>query len=229
MKAVTRQRPKNANYSVSSNVPLNAKSRTRQPEKQPQRPKQQERNSKPEGDGGKMTKFRSLDDIPDFTDDFGKDKSDVEVVDSPDWRPDPAAAYSPPSHYHNNHTNIHSHSTAPASGRGLVPANNYSKMSNQRGPPPALPVQVQVHGPPPLPAEELSQPAAHHSEGYPLPQRRNYTPPPCFDNNSCGSVDTDLSDDDDDCNNSYFSSTDDYHVDYTPSKGGAKQNNVRLC
>ena len=61
--------------------------------------------------------------------------------------------------------------------------------------------------------------------------RRN-EPMSSVDNDSCATIETDLSDDDDDYDsgdykNSYLSSTDDYHVDYSPNKIG-RQSQVRF-
>lgn len=227
MKAVTRQRPKNANYSVSSNpthtngAPLKAKPRTRQPEKQPQRPKAEGKQPKCEDEGGKMTKFRSLDDIPDFTDDFGRDKSNIEIVNSPHVSPDPTTEYSSAS--------ASQYDSSPFKKQSVgVSAYGHSANTNSahRQTPPVL-----RGPPPPLPHEHMKKNQNKQNlVEYLSPQRRNNAPTACFDNNSCGSVDTDLSDDDDDCNNSYFSSTDDYHVNYMPSSklGVSQQNNVIL-
>lgn len=218
MKAVTRQRPKNANYSVSANpthsngVPLNTKSRTRVPDKlsQPQQVKQIEKKTKIKIDEneGKMTKFRSLDDIPDFTDDFGKDKHELHENDEL-----PRYEANSPIHY----TPTHPHNSPPKKSGGY-----YSKDAEKR------PSPKVSKAPPPLPAEGNSKyNKSPVSNERPPPQMRSSAPPPVYDDNSCDSVDTDFSDDDDiDCNNSYLSSTDDYNVDYTPGK--ASQNKGRV-
>ena len=218
MKAVTRQRPKNANYSVSSNpthtngAPLKAKPRHSKPEERSQRPKDPAKQPMLEGDGGKMTNFRSLDDIPDFTDDFGSDKSNIKKVDSPYGKLDPVdkESFVSSPRYKNSPTKGQHVANPPQRNRKDIV--NRSPPSSLRGPPP------------PLPAENLDiQNKQKHME-YPSSLMGNNA----HDTNSCASVDTDFSDEDeeeDDCNNSYFSSTDDYHIDYTPGK---RNNNVRM-
>ena len=205
MKAVTRQRPKNANYFVSSNptkshgAPLKTKSRSRHAVEQ-KSPPSKKQSSQPEGSGGRMTKFRNLDDIPDFTDEFGKDKPHAENS----WSCDEQQSSS---------GGITSHlDEVPFS-----PAQRIAQMSCN------VPDSPKLCEPPPLPAEEhrLNSNYGGFKSGPPanMHSPNNRRAPTSYDD-SCDSVDTDISDLDDECNNSYFSSTDDYHVDYAPEKRG---------
>jgi hypothetical protein len=175
------------------------------------------------GNGGKMTNFRSLDDIPDFTDDFGKHSNDFEESESPRGATDDPIAEYMPVQFNKVQSKV-----------GGV--SGYSKVTDKRTSTSAPPMTL---APPPLPAEEYNHHHHHASKGNSdahSPLRKANAPAPSgFDTNSCDSVDTDLSDDDyeDDCNNAYYSSRDDYHVDYSsPSKINnkftSKQNNVSL-
>ena len=226
MKAVTRQRPKNANYSVSSNptctngAPLKAKAKPKpnaNAHPSASKPSEQSQPRKQAGGGvgvgvgagagvgGKMTKFRSLDDIPDFTDDFGKDKSDFH---SDCGNSSPTPHYSPAPV-----VNRFQHNDPPV-------VSSYGRVEDKRQVPP---LQVQSKAPPPLPAESARSNMKQFS-----PPKKSNPAPTYFDDNSCDSVDTDLSDDDDECNHSYFSSKDDYNVDYTPGKSGGVQHKSRV-
>lgn len=208
MKAVTRQRPKNANYSVSSNstmtngAPLKAKSRVRQPPKQSQQLKKQEKNFV-ESDGGKMTKFRSLDDIPDFGEDFGNDKSKLDVG-------EPSCRYHPPKSLNNDNSGYYQNFIEDPDD--YITEKVHQKLDNPRP----------IKEPPPLPAEKLcslSYGDARCNKQPKLPSPQNVI---SYDHTNDDQIsnESDISDieDDDDCNRSYFSSTDDYHIGYPPSQ-----------
>lgn len=203
MKAVTRQRPKNANYSVSSNpthtngAPLKTRPKPRggekaqPPSKGPSGAVRQLKQPSKERDdehGGIMTKFRSLDDIPDFSDDFGKNKVTTSPI---------------------NNVEICHHAQANHDTANEYPSRLKIPSSNQ-----------QKSCPPPLPAESLM-----HQSATPESQNNNFRSisPDSFsaDNQSSNSIETDPSDDDNFHSNhskAYFSSKDDHQVDYTPSK-----------